>query len=547
MQFGYRECGSNKEDRAYNVLRVATVTLSIPILPHINFPGYVAFELHQQQQLSTQPTTTFNTQRLPQTLTDGSFNMFQSNSSSGLDMKKCSRCKKTTFPNMFYRRGATWKTCNACSAASSAAHAANRQETLRANTSPTVWPGNDAYITAGYRILQLQGEHARAQQEFEHYQQQRYEQVPSTALGYLMSPVPFEPSPQEMYQQQRRMNGMDAVVDSNQGAGQGRIPASDDQISANLRAFLNEMEQQPLPFNFEEYAANELQAEYQAEPSIIQDSNLDAPQMDSVLESLTVDQLRDWLELDSSTPQDSTSQPFTAPADPAPVSLNPTHYHTPVQQFTTPAEPPLSLSGFFSSFSATQDLLRQPESPEQGLTGRALIAYLISEFGLASRLEALYHRWSGKDHSGNGHLHQFFQELYSMHQLEANNQATPWEPLSGWLVIYEQEFGAFAADYELYAEVSWQEKRKYQARKLKLSRQLKMELRDAYKEQMESTELELRKAFVELTGRSEHEVKKALQKELQNVARKVKGDCLNNGILFIDKDRYGKYKFVETK
>jgi hypothetical protein len=148
MQFGYRECGSNKEDRAYNVLRVATVTLSIPILPHINFPGYVAFELHQQQQLSTQPTTTFNTQRLPQTLTDGSFNMFQSNSSSGLDMKKCSRCKKTTFPNMFYRRGATWKTCNACSAASSAAHAANRQETLRANTSPTVWPGNDAYITA---------------------------------------------------------------------------------------------------------------------------------------------------------------------------------------------------------------------------------------------------------------------------------------------------------------------------------------------------------------------------------------------------------------
>ena len=62
---------------------------------------------------------------------------------------------------------------------------------------------------------------------------------------------------------------------------------------------------------------------------------------------------------------------------------------------------------------------------------------------------------------------------------------------------------------------------------------------------MESTEQELRKVLVELTGRSELEVKQALQVELQAVARKVKNDCLNNDVLFMDKDRFGKYKFVE--
>ena len=53
MQFGYSECGSNKEDRAYNVLRVATVKWSIRVLPRINLPRFVAFELHQQHNNTT--------------------------------------------------------------------------------------------------------------------------------------------------------------------------------------------------------------------------------------------------------------------------------------------------------------------------------------------------------------------------------------------------------------------------------------------------------------------------------------------------------------
>ena len=476
--------------------------------------------------------------------------MNQYNSSSELDSQKCSGCKKMLTPNMFYRRGTIWKTCNTCSAT----HTARRkEETLRAKTAgrqqaQTVWPGMDAYHTVGHRtreplddyamaldhrLREIQDVYATQQQAFEHHQQQQFEMRstdPGTALDYLLSPTfDFEPSPQEIYEQQLRMNGMNTVMDFNQGAGQGMIPASEDpSISANLRAFLAELEQTPQErFDFEEYATNELQGEdfdltggkYEAEPYIIQDANLDG-QMD--IDSLTADQVRDLMEIDS------------------------THQDTTIQQFTTPAAPePLSLSEFFGSFRATQDLLRQPESSEHGLTGEALVAHLISEYGLSVRLEALFRRWSGHDGTGHGKLHHFYQELYAIHQMEVKQQCTPWTPLSGWLVIYEQEFSVFAESYELFAKESWQAKRQYQARKLRLSKQLKIDLRDTFTEQMESTEQELRKVLVELTGRSEREVKQALQVELQAVARKVRNDCLNNGILFMDKDRFGKYKFVE--
>lgn len=495
--------------------------------------------------------------------------MSQYNSSAELDSQKCSGCKKMLTPNMFYRRGTIWKTCNACSAL----HTARRkEETAGRQQAQIVWPGHrtrdplDDYAMAlDRRLRELQDDYARQQQAFEHQQQQQFElrsTDPSTALDYLLSPTfDFEPSPQEIYEQQLRMNGINTAMDLNQDAGQGMIPASEDpNISADVRAFLTELEQMPQErFDFEEYATNELQGEYfyltgekyDGEPYPIRNSNLD-DQMD--IDSLTAYQIGELMEVDS-THQDTTVQQLTTPAAPEPLPLSGPplplsgpHQDTTIQHFTTPAAPePLSLSEFFGSFRATQDLLRQPESSEHGLTGEALVTHLISEYGLSVRLEALFRRWSGHDGTGHGKLHHFYQELYAIHQMEVKQQCTPWTPLSGWLVIYEQEFTVFAESYELFAQESWQAKRKYQARKLRLSKQLKIDLRDTFTEQMESTEQELCKALVELTGRTEREVKHALQVELRAVARKVKNDCLNKGILFMDMDRFGKYKFAEEE
>ena len=548
MQFGYSGCDSNKGNCTYNVLHVATVKVSHGVVPCINIPGFVSFELHQQQQLSTQTTKHLLPQKTQL------FKMDQ-NTSFEQDSRKCSKCRKMLIPYMFYRRGAVWKTCNDCS---NAATVKRKTETLQANTARyqqahTVRPGYgmNAYHTAlDLRALELQGEYARAQEAFERQQQQQYEMrgmASSTALDYLLSPhVDFEPSPWEMYQQQLRMNGRNTAMHFNQGAGQGMNPVSQDpNDSADFRAFLTELEQMPQPhFDFEEYAANELQGDYidlKEDESL---SNFDEMDVDESIcqdvASLTVDQVRDLMAFDS-THQDTTIQQSLTPATPGPAPA------PALAPAPAPVPASLSLSSFFTSFRATQDLLRQPESPEHGLTGDALVAHLISEYGLAVRLEVLSRRWSGYDRTANGKLHQFFQELWSIHQMEVKKQCTPWTPLSGWLVIYEQEFNDFATDYELFAKVSWQAQRKYQARKLRLSRQLKIDLRDTFTTEKESSEQELCKIFVELTGRSEHEVKKALQVELQNVARKVNGDCLNNGILFMDQDRFGRYKYVETK
>ncbi|KAG9200918.1 hypothetical protein G6514_006480 [Epicoccum nigrum] len=411
---------------------------------------------------------------------------------------------------MFYRRGAIWKTCNACSAAQTARR---KEETLRANTAQyqqaqTAWPGMDVFHMAGHQILGHQGEYARAQQAFEHRQQQQFESMPrisNSALDYLWSEDTFEPSPQEVLEQQLCMNGMPA------GQGMTSSIIHGPNTSADLRDFLIELEQQPLPlFDFEEYAANELhKSSHRAQMDVDEPVNVD---------TMMWDQAQTLLAFDSSD------------------------YETTIPQVTAPTKPaPLSFSSFFTTFNPTQDLMQQPSSPRLGLTGEARATHLIAEYGLAVRLQALYHRWSGHDHRGNGQLHQFFTELYAIHQMEVKHNFTPWLPFSGWLVIYEQEFNDFATDYELFAHMSWQSKRHCQARKLRLSRSLKSDLRDTFKEQMASSEQELRKLLVELTGRSEKEVGGALRKELLTVQQTVKNDCAAKGILLIPVNKYGEY------
>ncbi|KAJ8108336.1 hypothetical protein OPT61_g8245 [Boeremia exigua] len=497
--------------------------------------------------------------------------------------KTCSSCKRTHPEGMFFRKDKVWKTCNFCS------YSRPKKET--------------AFAYAEYDILnqrmaalgisqQQQFELMIRQQEFERHQQYQFEQrlhQPDRrmTLDYLLAdPNVYEPSPLEIYEQQRRLKhqaqeafALQSLQSSNQqpvtchpelfptypqetyqGMNQGMLSNHDlldHNIYYNLEGPTNEAQaghswddpgflaQEPAAeeLEFETFLANALLgdiADMQLRESLKQSQfdgsfvncnvNEGLNPMASEIQGYPYSSTQYWGEASDMMYIDTVStgpvtmqNNFTA----AQGAGIPVQFQSTVGSSRQHKKlPPFSLDAFFTGFSASDDILRQYTPPRYDLSGEALARQLVSEVGLAIRFSALYRYWSKMKQP------EWFQQVEVVDKLEQKKLIEPWGPLSDWLVLYEIELEDILDHCWDVTTLDWQKDYKLRALKYRMFKLLRREMRIEAGQLLNAKVAALFKLLAELTGQTDERIlKNALNKQLRLMKAGIANDCAVNGIL----------------
>lgn len=521
------------------------------------------------------------------------------NIAPALPNKTCSTCKHSASVEDFFRKGKVWKTCNECSAKTyNQRKAETAYAEIACNNLDMGMAG--LHIGQQQQqfnlMLQLMGANQNCfyQQQFENQCTQQRDQ--RMTLEFLLADRDvYEPTPLEVYEQRRRSIHQTQQLYTpeilNSHSDQQSLTYQNSQLELSVQPFLTcpvDPNQGMLPdyglldlnpycnfeangdeqtgssfdnpdagekdLDFDECLANalllgliDLQGGNGAEQPISNEPNFDLD-MDIMRSDSMFQDEPDALHLSHSYAEAPGENDINMVGS-IPIMQGDTsssisgvlqgQHQGPSKRVRKPRTeaPSFSLNMYFADFSTSEDILRQPLSPDYTLSGAALVKHLISELGLAMRLSELHRRWNY-----NQKLANWFKEVDLLDRLEERGILTPWGPLSDWLVLYQNGMEELLDRYGHGSNIDWQAERKVRADKVHLSKVLKANLREEYLQLIRVNTEALFKLFIDVIGQQDlNKLKIALDKQIRLMKAAVTEDCKQNGVLRLKTGPNGTY------
>jgi hypothetical protein len=442
--------------------------------------------------------------------------------------KYCSKCRHQRPKSIFFRNSRTWATCNICSGVSTTKRNAETRDA-------TIRYGICGYNDVAQRIAVLpigpQQSNDLMAQELTFQQQQQlfvekcWQQLqllqPQMTLGYLLddhyqlSPSPLEVA-EEYYRQQLQnvqllmpkdfitpTDSLQASYSWNNSCPVTQQPAAqEDDLDLDFEnAFLSGIAEMNYEESIKQHVANDFGS-----------CNVGDSDMMDVNSEIVVDGIHHAIGA-----QEAASQAQQETANHAHTSIPAKHVRQKLRPFT--------LDPYFADFNPSEDLLRQPPSPNHNLTGNDLAKHQVRELGLALRLSLLPSHWHNTRHNN------WYKEIEKLDQLEESGRITAWGPLSDWLVMYENGLENILETYPIGTELNPTVAYKVRAAKAALFKSLRESIRDEAERLLQENKEALLMFFVERSGRAQGTVKLALDRQLRRMKNAIEQDCALHGIL----------------
>jgi hypothetical protein len=407
--------------------------------------------------------------------------------------KKCASCKNTFSKDRFLRRDREWETCNKCST----------KAALRRKVDYMLFYNDLGQRMVGLYIGQPFGQEPRQQQPVKRQpleqqvsvsqpfnQMSAFESFPEAGIGPSLDVLRDYELLNSSFHCDHVYDGEAPVgynFDTILGLGDKKIDF--DQCLADLGLDINGFER--VDSTFLQDQTEPVPSSYEMEAIIdIEGTNL-TPAQEHVLPSI------------------ASELQFPAQATAKRVGKN---RSKPVPSF---------IGDFFADINVSHDILRQPITPPDELTGEALAAHLTSELVLAIRLTEVHRRWHGMKRG------DWQREVQSLIRIEEDEFITPWATLSDWFVMYEVDLEG-VLDYTKTPSMSLTN-RKFAKGYFK--QKVLGDLKNEAVTKIEKTTEALLKHFGDYPPYTEAEVKIELDRQLSFLNSAVVEDCKVNGCL----------------